>query len=131
MQDRKFSYTYFQVVNPSNWTLIWYQENITASFPVLSRSSKTSIRSEIWSHKLLAGNPLPTEPFRSCFNGWVEDFLHSRDVLFDRQPVGDLIMFYCNRSQRTRGVKRSLLIQSVNKKICMQKTCKWLKTLCN
>ena len=50
-------------------------------------------------------------------------FLHTRDVLLDRQRQGDLFMFYCNRPQRTRGVKGILLIHSVNKTFCMQKTC--------
>ena len=38
--------------------------------------------------------------------------------------IEDLLIFYCNHSQRTRGVKWSLflLIRSVNKKSCMQKT---------
>ena len=31
-------------------------------------------------------------------------------------------MFYCNRSKRTRDVKRNLLIRHVDKKFCMQKT---------
>ena len=29
--------------------------------------------------------------------------------------IGDLLMFYCNRSQRTRGAKRSLLIDTQGK----------------
>ena len=59
--------------------------------------------------------------------GW--SFLHSWDVLWDRQPEGDLLLFFCNRSQRTRGVKRSVLIRSVNKNISMQKTCTVEKAL--
>ena len=57
----------------------------------------------------------------STRRGWVQIPIHSRDLLFDGLHEGDLLMF--NLSQGTRGVKRSLLIRSVNKKTCMQKTC--------
>ena len=61
------------------------------------------------------------EIFNKTQRGWVEDLLLSWDVLSDRRPVGDFLMFFCSRSQRTRGVKRSLFIRTVNKKTCMQK----------
>ena len=44
------------------------------------------------------GSRHATRKIFSTQRGWVEDFLHSQDVLLDRQPGGDLLMFYCNRS---------------------------------
>ena len=44
--------------------------------------------------------------------------------------IGDLLMFYCNRSQRTRGVKRSLSIRSVKQeKLACKNLSPWIKAL--
>ena len=49
-------------------------------------------------------------------------FLHSWNVLLDQQPEGDLLIFYFNRSQRIRGVKRIIDTQ-YKQKFCLHKTC--------
>ena len=108
--------------------VMWHSHSRVSVKAVIHTCKKLACKNFATSYHLFPATRQVDRKTHSCKRfstrqGRVEVFLHSCDVLFSRQLVGDLLMFYCNCSQKIRYVIWFLLIGIVNKKTCIQKTC--------